>query len=314
MTHNELLFWLSARQSGSWVQFRSAVDGLQLADSGEGNSERSEFPLHQRLRFNLQSLGHVEFDARECEGGWRVAPPTLAANHLPDRVIAVLCGARSPKLLKRISQSAEGIDLEVQQCVENPDAIRVGSTDENRVVQLAERSGLLYQPNAPATIISCLPSVDDLSGFTETSLPFGRDRVVRRFIVGRRHHRWVDSSVDEASNSFEGLFQFTLFQTPEYYLRVPEGRSGVRTVKINGQAGKYFLLSHKRRRVLRYHGGTRRLAVPTICQPPPLAERALILCSGFPPAYDSQTRTLTYSEISEGIAGMVAELLKQELS
>lgn len=312
MSPNELLFWMSARQSGSWAQFRSAVDELQLADSAEADSQGSEFRLHQRLRFNLQSLGHVEFDARGCEDGWRVAPPTLAANSLPGRVIAVLCGARSPRLLKRFSEATEGTTLEVRQANEHPDTIRLASTDEQRLLQSAKGLGLLYQPDAPATLLSCLPSADDLSGSNEASLPFGKDQVVRRFLVGKRHHQWIESSVEEARDSREGLFRFTLYQTPEYFLRVPDGKFNVRTVKVNGQAGKYFLLARKRRRVFRYYAGTWRLVVPAICRPPLLVDRALILCSGFPPAYDPHTRTLSYSEISEGMAGMAAELLRQE--
>ena len=153
MSPNELLFWMSARQSGSWAQFRSAVDDLQLADSAETNFQGSEFRLHQRLRFNLQSLGHVEFNARGCEDGWRVSPPTLAANSLPDRVMAVLSGARSPRLLKRFSEATEGTALEVRQANEHPDTIRLASTDEKRLVQLVEGLGLLYQPEAPATLL-----------------------------------------------------------------------------------------------------------------------------------------------------------------
>ena len=155
--------------------------------------------------------------------------------------------------------------------------------------------------------------MDDLSGSNEESLPFGKDQAVRRFLIDKRNHQWVDSSVEEARDSREGLFRFTLFQIPEYFLRVADGRSNTRTVKVNGQVGKYFLLARKRRRVLRYSAGSRRLIVPAICRPPLLVERALILCSGFPPTYDPQARTLSYSEISEGIAGMAADLLRQDL-
>jgi hypothetical protein len=82
MTPNELLLWMSARKQGSWVQFRSAVETLDLADSAERGEEDLTLPLHQRIRYNLERLGHVEFDARECEDGWRVAPPMLAlADH-----------------------------------------------------------------------------------------------------------------------------------------------------------------------------------------------------------------------------------------
>jgi hypothetical protein len=62
MTPNELLLWLSARKQGSWPQFRGAVERLDLMESEEAGQDTS-LSLHQRVRLNLERLGHVEFDA-----------------------------------------------------------------------------------------------------------------------------------------------------------------------------------------------------------------------------------------------------------
>ena len=83
MTGNLLLLWMSARQNGSWQQFRSAIERLNAqadADPDAGQvTENLEFPLHQQLRFNLQRLGHAEFFAVDkVITKWRVAPPVLA--------------------------------------------------------------------------------------------------------------------------------------------------------------------------------------------------------------------------------------------
>ena len=78
MTPNELLLWLSARKEGSWPQFRGAVETLDLANTDDEEEKDTSLPLHQRVRFNLERLGHVEFDAAACEDGWRVVPPSLA--------------------------------------------------------------------------------------------------------------------------------------------------------------------------------------------------------------------------------------------
>jgi hypothetical protein len=50
-------------------------------------------------------------------------------------------------------------------------------------------------------------------------------------------------------------------------------------------------------------------------QPPLLTERALILCSGFPPLLSTARGLpyLTYRDIPEDIAGLAAEVLKQDL-
>ena len=98
MKANELLLWLSARREGSWQQFRAAVEELHSDDGETGTEDNDEFPLHQQLRLDLERLAHVEFFARDCEKGWRIAPPTLAAHPVLDGVRGVLCGARSPAL------------------------------------------------------------------------------------------------------------------------------------------------------------------------------------------------------------------------
>src|SRR5260370_20331506 len=98
MTPNELLLWLSARREGSWQQFRGAVQSLDLASNNDETDEAS-LPLHQRVRFSLERLAHVEFDAAECENGWRGVPPSLSPfKHAPG-VTPVLYRARTSKPL-----------------------------------------------------------------------------------------------------------------------------------------------------------------------------------------------------------------------
>src|SRR5260370_38202722 len=98
MTPNELLRWWSARRQGSWPQVRGAVQSVDLASNNDETDEAS-LPLHQRVRFSLERLAHVEFDAAECENGWRVVPPSLALFKHERGATAVLCGARTPNLI-----------------------------------------------------------------------------------------------------------------------------------------------------------------------------------------------------------------------
>jgi hypothetical protein len=65
---------------------------------------------------------------------------------------------------------------------------------------------------------------------------------------------------------------------------------------------------------LRFDRKERHLSLPAIFRPPLLTERALVLCSGFPPFF-SVVRgwpTLTYREVPEEVAGMAAEVLRQD--
>lgn len=306
MGPNELLFWLSARREGSWPQYRSATEEL-VPDDGERNSKTSEgFRLYQRLRFNLQRLAHVEFDAAGCENGWRVTPPTLALSRQAIRgVVGVLCGARLPETIRQFEHAA-GAACERHTIPEQPDVIRVLAPSIELLMALAASAGMRAQPDAPTAILGCLPHADNLAMWRETPLPFGKDWKVERFEIRRKSYCWTTASVTEANQMLDGLFRFTRFQIPSHFLRV-----GGRTFKVSGQAGKFFLLAKRGRKVLHYDRSTQCLTVPGICRPPLLADRALVLCSGYLPCYDSAKRVLVYREVPEGIAGLAADILRQ---
>ena len=76
---DNLLFWMSARQKGSWQQFRAAVEELHVSGDGglegeeDGGSDEFALPLYQVLRFNLQRLGHAEFFAGAGGADWRMS-------------------------------------------------------------------------------------------------------------------------------------------------------------------------------------------------------------------------------------------------
>src|SRR5579871_6568323 len=110
MTPNELLLWLSARKEGSWRQFRSAIERLDLA--GDASNETASFPLHLRVYLNLERLAHVEFSSAENEKDWRIVPPVLALCRHQNHATGILCGARTPKLLQKLETAANGLAWE----------------------------------------------------------------------------------------------------------------------------------------------------------------------------------------------------------
>ncbi len=306
MGPNELLFWLSARNAGSWPQFKSAVEEIIPEGNEQNNRAPEGYRLYQRLRFNLQSLAHVEFDAAGCENGWRVTPPVLALTRLAARGAAsVLCGARLPETISHFEEFAGAI-CERHAVSEQPDVIRLSASSLEPLIALAETAGIRVQPDASVAILSCLPPADSLAVWRETPLPFGKDWEVKYFEIKRRSYRWIGSSVAEANRITDGLFQFMQFQTYKYFLRT-RGR----TLMVGSQAGKFFLLAKQNWQVLHYDSSAQSLTVPAIFRPPYLVERALVLCSGFLPNYEAANRTLVYREIPEGVASFAAHILRQ---
>jgi len=311
MTPNELLLWLSARKQGSWPQFRGAVEKLDLANDSDESEQDTKLPVHQRVRFNLERLGHVEFDAAECEDGWRVVPPALAVFQHDNGFTGILCGARTAKLMQRIEQAANGVSFERVAHTDCPDVVRVHAAEMEKLTDLAQREGLDCQLDSPAALLSRLPSIDVVKGWRRAPLPAsGKDWEVKQFMVRGKSMKWRTVTVQEANApDAQGLFCFTRFQTPHYFVR--EGRE---TIALPGAVGKYRVLSHRQRRVLRYDRRARCLTLPAILRPPFLTERGLILCSGFPPAlgFSYGRRMLTYRDIPDEVAGMTAEILRQD--
>jgi len=303
MGPDELLLWLSARREGSWGQFRSAAE--EILSGADGTPANGRAVSYQDMRFALEQLGHVEFEGRDAEGGWRVAPPVLAVSQQTENFIGIMCGARSSLLMARL-RSAGGEGCEILQSEFHPSVVRISARELQPLSQIAADAGLGFQPDTPVRILSCAARVEYLAGSRPAQLPFGSDFEVSRFVVVRAGCRWLPSSDAEAAHAADGLYRFIRFQIPEHYLK----RSG-RVLKVDGQTAKFFLLAQRRRQVLRYDRLSRTLSVPGICRPPLLIDRALALCTGYPAAWEPGKRMLTYTGIGEDIAGFAASLLSQ---
>ncbi len=311
MTVSELLFWLSARKQGSWAQFRAAVENLSLADSvGEGADE-GPLPLHQRIRYNIERLGHVEFDAEGCSDGWRVVPPALALCQHGSETTGVLCGARTCKILGNIESELNGLQREQIPWPDCPDTIRMRGSRSDLLMNLAQRAGIRFQVDAPVALLSRVAQVDWMGAWKVEPMPVsGKDWDIKHLLIHKRMMKWQAVTLQEATGErAQGLFRFTRFQTPQYFLR-----NGAETFTLPGAIGKYYVLHLRGRNVLKYRSKERTLSVPAIFRPPLLAERALVLCSGVVPTVSEVygRHRLTYQDIPEDVAGLAAEVLKQD--
>jgi hypothetical protein len=312
---NELLFWLSARHEGSWQQFRAKVEELYSADSdleNEGSSptDDSNFPVHQRTRLDLERLAHVEFFARECEEGWRVTPPILAGQQLSDGIRGVLCGARSLELLERILCAGEQLLCNCETLAVNgvPDVIRILGPNASALASACKQTGVLFQDDAPQAILWHLPPCDlPQRNRPQSEFPVGADWMIREFDAADLCWRNTDRRRARAARS--GVFRFLLrYQRPRHFLRLAGS-----TYEMPRASAIYALLRRRRRRVLRYNRTNMALSLPAVCRPPRLLERALTLCSGIPPTFDPANSYLTYESIPDEVAGLAAQLLRQEM-
>lgn len=313
MNANELLFWMSAKAFGSWPQFRSAVARLCVSDqsASDGGPRHVESPLakvspHQLYRLNLQRVGHAEFFTRRTEHDWRVAPPTLAVTFLEGAVRAVVSGARSTELLRRIFSWSE-IRPERSQSAGSPDVIRLSAASARPIQDFANRNGFAVQMDAAHAILGALPAISDSSVLQPTDLPFGDGWHIERFSVAEL--RWLAASHRDALNTSSGLFRFSLG-----HQRKTLFCASSHAFHVSAQVGKYLaLLQRRRRRILRHDARGARLIIPASCRPPFLIERALVACSGFLPVFCRESGDLHYRDIPPSVARLAAALLRQDI-
>jgi hypothetical protein len=303
---NDLLLWMSARPTGSWQQFRGAVEELHMrgggeADDGDPGAE-GPLPLHQELRFSLERLGHVEFSSHD-NYRWRVVPPAVALLPAKREAVGVLCGARSPQTVDRL-RTLPDTAVEVTETEGMPDRVLLRSSSEEVLVGMVRGLGLLVQDSAALTLLAAVPSVRDRGGWVVSEMPTTPGWTVHRF--SRSQLKWIETQSGGSASPVSGLFRFAMKHQRFYYVV-----SKRQCFRVPVQVGKYAVLPG-RRGVLRYDRRTQSLSVRPVCRPPLLIERALILCSGSLPSINDLGR-LEYRNIPHDAARLAADLLFQEL-
>ncbi len=315
MTPDHLLLWLSAKGQGSWPQFRSAMEKLQVghtdagaaigdqADEEAPTGAATDLPLYQQIRFALQRLGHVEFFVDEIENGWRVVAPVIALYADASPQEGLLCGARSTSLLDGL-WSLRDINVQVSPNDGGPDRILLRGPSRAVLSDQVRALGIRVQRWAALSILSVLPRTRDINTWKIQPMPETPGWTIHRFSTSR--HQWNEVSLTSATNAPIGLFRFRMKHERRHYLRYQ-----AHTYSVPVQIGKYFVM-RKRRGILVYDRAQRLLSVPAVFRPPLLIERAAILCSGFLPRFDPQSYRLVYRDVPPDIARLAAQLLHQE--
>jgi len=292
---NDLLLWMSVRQSGSLQAFRART--AETLPPTAGRAAR-----YREAAWALSKLGHAEFGIAAADTGWRVAPPVLAAGELDGPCRAVLCGARTPELVTRITQVAAQFGGGARITAANPDLIEVETPNASTLAALAREVAIHLQWNAPLAILaSCTqPKAAILD---EQPMPVGAGWSVSRF--SKSQLAWVPSTPAEARLATAGLFRFRADYGTSYVL-VEEGRGWA----CEPSLGKFRILT-RRHRALAYDAARKEFAVSTACRPPELVERALVVCSGRLPTF--RTNVIIYPLVEPAVAEAAAEFLGQRL-
>lgn len=289
MNDNLLLAYLSELGQGRWAQFRQALDYL--------SSDEDELYRSVKAR-QLSALGHVEFSF-EGDMRWSVCEPTIAWLQRPDQVKGVLCGGRSPKLLKKLSEECDELDcaMTIQAQAEGPDVVSVTATSTTVGEQLASKLNLNSQVDAAQRLLEVLPNVSHyLSLCPEQSAPRGykTERYSEDLL------RWLAVEDDGGP----GFYRYTHFHR-DYRLKL----KGT-TLKTPAYIGIFIWLHQQNRVAFDYNPSTETLTIPASTILPPLFARAATLCSGALPQFVQFQHI--YSQIPPEVAGHLLHKLHQE--
>ncbi len=246
-----LLAYLSELGSGSWGKFRAALDTVA--------GEEDERMPSVRAR-GLAALGHVEF-AFYDDLRWATSPPVLAWLPSREESAAVLCGARTERLVDRLRERAAEVGLAIEERAqpgsEGPEGFFVAAPDREAGEELARYTGLSSQTNAAGLLAGCLPSLDGYARLArETPGPSGYEIEVFDSV----RLRWSEAT----DTSGDALYWYKYYR-PEYRLR-----TGGRNLKVTREAGVYLVLKRERRKVLRYDPAKQELLVPVAAPLPDL--------------------------------------------
>jgi hypothetical protein len=266
------LEWMSYRRSGKIGD----LPGDLIAAASE-----------RRFVDDMVTLGHAEWTAPNA---WRIAPPVLAGLRRDGEFAAVLCGARTPKLLDSLAAgcSAAGTHLSEEPHGDRPTTVMVVASSQGLLADAAVRARISLQEDVAFRILACTPSVRH---WPRTPCPIvqGRVETVRRFSRSRMH--WVSSTLAEAAGASTGFF------------RVQRDWDWVSLIKssaqdaalIDDRAGRMAVAA--KCKVVRWTRDSGMLSLPAQIYPPGIIARALALCSGELPRFDRETRQIKFAGV-----------------
>ena len=266
------LEWMSYRRSGKIGDLAGDLIGA--------TSER-------RFVDDLVTLGHAEWTESNA---WRIAPPVLAGLRRNGEFAAVLCGARTPKLLDSLAAAcgAGGTHLGAEHHGNRPATVMVSASCPELLAEAAARAGISLQNDAAFRILACTPSIRQ---WPRTPCPMvqGRVETVRRFSRSRMH--WVASTLAEAASASTGFFKIQ--RDWDWVSLIKSGAQDA--ALMDDRAGR--MATATKCRVVRWARESGILSLPAQLYPPGTMARGLVLCSGELPRFDREDMQIAFTGV-----------------
>ncbi|MGW3029121.1 hypothetical protein [Streptomyces sp. NPDC001221] len=311
MSSNEfggiLLRWLSESRSGKASALR---DGIRSQAEAWG-LELKEYADWDWMR-KVAALGFIDVDLRADR--WSVAPPVLTRLPHTDG-LTLLTGARTAQISARVEEAAqEWMELITvphrPQAGEAPlpDTLLFQYEDLRTLQETAELLGARYVACAALQLTQLLPQ----AALGPESAPPGGSTANTLEKYELRLQRFVPVKRDDE----DGLYRW---RGADYARLTCVRRNGV-FYAVERETGIYLELARHRTGAMRWRpevakgrAGIGRLFVDRYAPLPALHERAVVLCSGFPPSVGKQAQTRAYDNVPRTLAEAIAASLQQTL-
>lgn len=279
---DKLLFAVAAQRDLNWQAFASALDAVFVPDEQVA-------PDVKHVRSSVASLGdalgHWEIVSSGSSARICIAPPVIARLPQPGRVVAVLCGSRSPDTLPAVANACRASHVEVRVFSQQhlhpyaPSRIELTADSADAIAEAARslHIGFRSQPPAWALAVVCGSLSEYLASLpwrSEPELTWPR----RDFDPGLL--RFIRNSGDPIR---DGL-TLSAYVHPSGWARQDRLWRGAECANVDRDWGRYAVLSAQGIEVLGFDRPAGTVTVPRQVPLPRLAARAFGLCSGRPPA------------------------------
>ena len=300
---DELLRWVSEVGSGSWEQLKQT--SKYLMDRHKLNRRDSV------LGSNLSKLGHLEIDWLNSR--WAVVKPTI--NVIPGMgLIVVLTGSR-PQIVEDKFESAAGDSMDVFalplhfQSIENPHSRMLKCASLAEAKDIAAKLGARVVVDPASRLAGSMKSLDKIQPVEATEPHKNEFEAIKVFNCAA--NSWQLISRLKSFKWTDGLFEAPGWGRPRFLIR-RDGR-WYQLEKSHGLFMEYQRVG--RTNVMQYKSQNETqpsyLYLDSDVVLPMLAERALVMCSGFA-AKSINTKT-AYINVPKDLAIYIANKLGQKI-
>jgi len=258
----------------------------------------------QTIRY-LDSLGHCEFDFDSDRRQVFACPPVLVS--LPPYGLpkAVLTGARTPSMVRKMKDFVKGNHNSVShsstlQRSEHPllpSAIYIEAVDHDYLWKVAQAAHIGYYLTAPAA-------------WSLVNFSAGIENVGYKLVYeDRADINWLkrtfstDAPTFSKSHNTENVQGLVEYTNPQSQQKLHWIWDGNRAAEVDRYWGRYMILADKGVDVLLYDERCHQLVVPSTVPLPHFLARAATLCTGLAPD----------CAVPPPVATMISEKLSQNL-